>query len=444
MRWPEWRWLAAKEWRELGVSRAAALSAVVLGPLTGQAFITAASAYAEASGAGGGPAALAQGLSPLDGLVVPLFGAYALAATLLLPFVAIRSLGADRDSGAWRLLLQSPVTPAGHLTVRWLVLLAAWLAAWVPALMALGWWKMLGGHLGSAETAGVMLGHALHGALVIALAFAAAAVTTNAASAAVVTLAITLGTWALDFVAQVHGGAWQTVAAFTPDAALRVFEHGEVRVALVLVPAVLVVAMLALASIALDASRDARQRVVRAAAVVAGALVLASLAATRRASWDLSEDRRNSFTPAVERALRDVRAPLRITANLAPEDPRLTDLQRGLFHKLERTMPDVRVTVVSTSATGLFDAPVRGYGEVWYELGGARMMSRSTTEPIVLEQLFQLAKLSPPAPDDGAAYSGYPLARTPSGAAWVFYLCWPLAALAAFWTLRRRLGGAAN
>ena len=36
---------------------------------------------------------LASGLSPLDGVFVPTFGALYLAVTLLFPFVAIRALG---------------------------------------------------------------------------------------------------------------------------------------------------------------------------------------------------------------------------------------------------------------------------------------------------------------------------------------------------------------
>ena len=66
-----WRWLVWKEWRELTVSRAALYVAIALGPLVGHAFTTAVGSYAEASGTDGRPAALAQGLSPLDGLVVP-------------------------------------------------------------------------------------------------------------------------------------------------------------------------------------------------------------------------------------------------------------------------------------------------------------------------------------------------------------------------------------
>ena len=69
------------------------------GPLVGHAFATAVESYAEMSGAGGGPAALAQGLSPLDGLIVPTFGAYDLIATFLLPFVAIRLVATEIRPG---------------------------------------------------------------------------------------------------------------------------------------------------------------------------------------------------------------------------------------------------------------------------------------------------------------------------------------------------------
>ena len=79
------RWLVVKEFRELLASRAFWLLLVMIGPLVGHGFITAVDTYAEASGIGGGPAALAQGLSPLDGIFVPAFGAYDLAVDAALP-----------------------------------------------------------------------------------------------------------------------------------------------------------------------------------------------------------------------------------------------------------------------------------------------------------------------------------------------------------------------
>ena len=45
------------------------------------------------------------------------------------------------------------------------------------------------------------------------------------------TLAFTLGTWALDFLAAGRGGWLERAARYTPTAGLRVFEHGQLSLA---------------------------------------------------------------------------------------------------------------------------------------------------------------------------------------------------------------------
>src|SRR5262245_61883474 len=118
-----------------------------VGLLAGHAFATAVSLYGEASGAGGGPAALAQGLSPLDGIVVPTFGAYAIAAMLLFPFVAIRAVASEKENGGLSLLLQTPAGLGTMMVVKFVVLFAAWLVSWIPGIVALAMWRASGGHL---------------------------------------------------------------------------------------------------------------------------------------------------------------------------------------------------------------------------------------------------------------------------------------------------------
>jgi ABC-type Na+ efflux pump permease subunit len=50
------------------------------------------------------------------------------AVTLLFPFVAIRVLGQEKESGALRLLIQLPYRPPALIAAK----LAAVFAAWVP------------------------------------------------------------------------------------------------------------------------------------------------------------------------------------------------------------------------------------------------------------------------------------------------------------------------
>ena len=91
-------WLLRKEWRELMASRSWWVMLALIGPLVGVCFISAVRSYAEASGLGGTSAGLADALSPFDGVFVPTFSAYELAASFLLPFVTIRMVSGDRQS----------------------------------------------------------------------------------------------------------------------------------------------------------------------------------------------------------------------------------------------------------------------------------------------------------------------------------------------------------
>ena len=100
-------------------------------------------------------------------------------------------------------------------------------------------------------------------------------------------------------------------------------------------------------------------------------------------------------------------------------------------------MKHVEVVYAAGSRSGLFERPNEHYGEVYYELGGRRTMLRSTTEPIVLETIYQLAGRQPPTPVADVPYPGYPLASRAMIAPWIFFLAWPLAVIAAWWLVTR-------
>src|SRR2546430_7035224 len=100
--------LLGKELREITSGRALWTMLLILCPLVGYSFFQAVALYGEASGAARDSPLLATGLSPLDGLLVPTFGALYVAVTLLFPFVAIRTLGREKESGTLRPLIQLP------------------------------------------------------------------------------------------------------------------------------------------------------------------------------------------------------------------------------------------------------------------------------------------------------------------------------------------------
>jgi hypothetical protein len=427
----------AREWRELFASRSYWLLLLMIGPLVGHGFITAVGLYAEASGSGGGPAALAQGLTPLDGILVPTFGAYDLAATFLFPFVAIRMIAAEKQSGGLKLLLQLPGSLAMKVSAKALVLMAGWMVTLLPGLLAIVLWKSYGGHLYAPEVSNLLLGHFLRAMLSASIAVAAAALAENAASAAIVTLGFTVGTWALDFVAAGRGGFLQQIAAYTPTATLRFFEHGLLRLNIFLALLAFSAAGFALAGIWLRTGSAWRFRLLKTLILVLILAVVLVGANVLRSSWDASENRRNSFSRNDEMALSQIQQPLKITVVLSPEDPRLTDYEQNVLRKLRRVLPRLNVEYSGSSRTGLFEKPEDHYGEIWYEMNGRRVMERSTIEEVVLEQIYNLAAIAAPPRSEENAFSGYPLSVTSRGASWIFYGLLPLIIIIGWWIQNR-------
>jgi hypothetical protein len=209
------------------------------------------------------------------------------------------------------------------------------------------------------------------------------------------------------------------------------FQHGLVRGDVLLAAGALVIFGLGVAAIWTRLGVPVQRKVyesIGAAAVTFAAIVAATFVT---ASRDLSENRMNSFPKADEEALERIHEPLRIEAHLAAEDPRRVDLERRALSKLRRVMPKVQVSYVANTSTGLFEQTTEHYGEVWYELGGRRAMSRSTTAESVLETIYTLAGMAVPEESGDSIFRGHPLAVPPRRAAAVFYGIWPALVIAA-------------
>src|SRR5438477_5596856 len=137
--------LLAKELAEIFSGRALWTMLLLVCPLVGYSFVQAVSLYGDASTAALQSPVLATSLSPLDGILVPAFGSFYVAVTLLFPFVAIRVLGQAKESGALRLLVQLPYRCSTLILIKLCAVLAAWALVSIPAISALAIWTLLGG-----------------------------------------------------------------------------------------------------------------------------------------------------------------------------------------------------------------------------------------------------------------------------------------------------------
>jgi hypothetical protein len=299
-------------------------------------------------------------------------------------------------------------------------------------------WRSYGGSVYPPELVSVVIGHVLNAGLTVALAAAAASITEHPSTAAILTLSVTVGTWIISFIASVHGGAWETAASYTPTAMVAEFQHGLIRLDVILIALLLTAAGLVVAAIWMRLGVSPRRRASESIATLGVAAAAIVACALLRPSWDLSESRMNSFPRPDEAALRQIHEPLRIEAHLAVEDPRRVDLERQALSKLRRIMPRLQVQYVANTSTGLFEQSSRQYGEIWYELGGRRTMNRATTAESVLETIYSLAGITVTESGEADIFRGHPLAVPPRRAGAVFYGMWPALIVAAGVFYRRR------
>jgi ABC-2 type transport system permease protein len=278
----------------------------------------------------------------------------------------------------------------------------------------------------------------LNAALTIALAAATAAVSEHPSTAAILTLSVTVGTWILNFVASVHGGVWERIAAFTPTAVVAQFQRGLILADVALAAMLLAGLGLCLAVVwtrlGIPAHRKVRE------SVLASLLTIAALSGCSwlRASWDLSDGRINSFRRADEELLGTIRQPLTIEVHLAPEDPRRVDYERNVLSKLRRVMQDLRVQYIAATSTGLFEQSSEHYGEIRYAMLFGTSTTRAITVESALEEIYELAGFLTPVERAADVFRGRPLRATPRYAREIFYGAWPLIVVAVGIFVHRR------
>ena len=431
------RVLLQHEIRSVLASKALWTMLLVLSPLVGYSFIQAASLFSEASKSALEFPELRRGMTPLDGVLVPTLGSLYLAITLLFPFVAIRVVGQDKQSGAAKLAEQYPLGPGILLTVKTLAVGFAWCLATIPALSATAIWATAGGHIHLPELINLLAGHALYGFAVTGIAFFAAAVADSVATAAIVALAFTLGFWVLDFAAGSSPLAWVQIASqFSLTALLRQFEHGLFGLPETLKTITLGLAMITAAALWLPGGRRLSRKILGGLCVVAVAGLLLAVSGQAGVYHDFSEDRRNSFSAADEAALARMPQGLVITLNLSLDDSRLKDIETNVLSKLRRQVSGLDIRFGDAGRVGLFGSSGDDrYGLITYEYLGQRAESRSSDPREILSIIHGLAGATVLA-EEMAAYPGYPLVTDVAWSGYWFYLGFPLLTVL-FWRLTR-------
>lgn len=420
------RLVLMQEIRSLCVSPSLWIMLIILSFLVGYSFFQAVDLFSSASRTALSFPQMASGMNPLEGIFVPTFGAYYLTQTLLLPFVAIRLIGLDKQSGALKLLLQLPLSSFALCGLKILAMGLVWLLSMIPAASTLILWRYMGGHIFYPEIALLLTGHALYSLTVIAIAMFAATISDSLPTAAMVCLAVTLGSWVLEFASSDPNGLLGVMSHLSLTGMLRQFENGLLVTTYLASFLSLAMFFFVATVIWLHPGHDRLRKITQSVAILLVLGTVVSITLISPHSKDITENQRHSFNPADSRALQSLQKPLKITIHLDSQDSRLLDFKQDILAKLRRSVPYLNVTYAHTKSTGLFSASESDdYGLIQYEYGGQKDQSYSNSQNEILPIIYKLASIQV-VPDPVPTYHGHPLIADATGSRWWFYIVLPL------------------
>ena len=412
--------------RGLLASPALWIMLIIVSLLVGYSFIQAVNLFGQASRTALSFPEMASGMNPLQGIFVPTFGAYYLSETLLLPFVAIRLIGLDKQSGVLKLLLQLPLSTLSLCGLKIIAMGLIWLGTLLPAASALCIWHSLGGTVYPPEIAVLLTGHALYSLTIIAIAMFAATISDSLPTAAMFCLAVTLGSWVLDFAASGQSGFLGMIGKFSLTGMLRQFENGLLSTPHVVIFLSLALLFFLLTAVWLHPGQRLSRKMGKSFVLLPVLCLLVLSAHLTPHYMDVTENRRHSFNPADSRALRQLNQPLTITIHLNPRDSRLLDLQHGVLAKLHRVVPKLTIQYAQGKSTGLFNASESdNYGLIEYDYNGKHKKSYSNSQKEFLRIIYHLAEIVV-VPDVVPIYHGHPLIADATGSGWWFYIFLPI------------------
>jgi len=398
--------------RELGIVLGARVTWLVLAAsalLVGHSFVLAIDLFSAASRSAAAFVLMAREMDPLAGVVRPMLGGLQLAASVLLPLIAARGLALERERRSYGALAIAVGGTTRVVAAKCLAAAVAPCLMLLPVGLSLALFVGFGGHVAARETTVALTGHWLHGLAIVAVSVAAAAATRTFAQAALLGIAVSLGSWAVDagegFAALAWLGRLEWVSV---SERLQPFEQGVLSLGATGWLLSLTIGALA---VAISAARftDGLRRALPVLAILAVLGAALWMFGNLSRAYDASEQQRMSLPPSVIKALRALEQPIRIEVWLDRDDGRRAQFERDALAKLRLARPDLTLIY---PLDGL-DRPNEAardadYGRIVLRVGKALRQTRSTSRRELITLLFEAAGRV--LPDwSQPQYSGYPV-----------------------------------
>lgn len=260
-----------------------------------------------------------------------------LALCVGMPFVVAH---AAADHATTRALLQLGRGPLALTLARFVALCLGVIVVLAPIVVASS--LRAPGDVGALAT--FAIGAACVGVAVVGIGLAAASLTSSRDAAALATLVVTCGAWALDV-------ARAPLSFATPTAALRVFERGLIDAKDVVTLVAGGLGMMLAAAALLPRTAPVEARALRACAALVVTMLVCGASSQLRASVDITRAQRASFPASWVSALSQVGDRVEVTIHARRDDPRVDVLEERVL------MPMRRYAKVRTRFTKDADPP---------------------------------------------------------------------------------------
>ncbi len=412
--------LLKKEIKDIFFSKTAVLFFILTSFVIGNSFVMAVDLYSKASKTAIGNPLYASGFEPTPGIFIPTFGGLFLLFSLFLPFVTIPLISNERKNGTLSVLTQLPFRFGTILitkTIASVMFVFFVLSLTIPSFVV---WKFYGGHIAYGESFTLLLGYLLYGLVIVAISFCFATLFENTANAAILTIAMVVFSWVVDFAKSANTSAIALfLSEYTFTKTLKSFESGILSLRSSLFFIFVSIFFLGLGYIFLrfDLKHKWKYLFIIFAASVIPFLYFPKIVF----NIDVTESHRNSFSPAVVKGLKQI-PPLVIKVYLTPNDSRFKDYEHDFLKKLRLVKTDIKLEMVND------DTLNKNYGLFQYSLNGKIGSTYSNSEEEIFPIIFGLSGINIPN-SKGNMFKGYPLVvdrKKLFTAHYLYYLIIPL------------------
>ena len=330
--------LILKEVKDFFKSKATALYFLFLSLLVGYSFYSAIDLYSKASIAAVDNPLYATGFEPTMGVFVPTFGALFIAISLVSPFMFINLISIEKRLNTIFLAVQYPFSFFKFYLSKVIAGIFILLISLSVMLGSLFLWDFYGGHISIAEISLLFSGYFLYGMFALGVSFFSASIFRDNAQASVFSLGIIMFSWFLDF------GKEMKIIPFMKDFVsityhLKNFENGILCMQSVIYILSLTLFFLYLAYVFFNFTLRHRLQYIMAGMLI---FILINYVGTGLQSYDLSENKKNSFSKEKNELIRKL-SDLKIKIYLEPTDSRAKDYQNGFLKKLRLIKKDVKI-----------------------------------------------------------------------------------------------------